>query len=109
MLLPGLLFAQVGKIAGKVVDRETKEPLIGANVIIEGTTLGASTDLNGNYVILNVPPGVYTLKASYVGYQTITIRNVRVTVGLTTEVNFEMRNLKQDLPRAGGQIEVEFT
>ncbi len=90
LILPGLLLAQVGKIAGKVVDRETKEPLIGANVIIEGTTLGASTDINGNYVILNVPPGIYTLKASYVGYQTITIRNVRVTVGLTTEVNFEL-------------------
>ncbi|CUS92585.1 Domain of unknown function (DUF4480), partial [Candidatus Kryptonium thompsonii] len=48
------ILAQVGKIAGKVVDMETKEPLIGANVIIEGTLLGASTDLNGNYVILTV-------------------------------------------------------
>ena len=90
LILPGLILAQVCKIAGKVVDMETKEPLIGANVIIEGTLLGASTDLNGNYVILNVPPGIYTVKASYVGYQTITVRNVRVTVGLTTEVNFEL-------------------
>ncbi|MCS7228771.1 MAG: TonB-dependent receptor [Candidatus Kryptonium sp.] len=83
-------FAQYGKIAGRVVDRETKEPLIGANVIIVGTTLGAATDMEGRYVILNVPPGVYDVRASYVGYQDETKRGIRVIAGLTAEVNFEL-------------------
>jgi len=63
-LLTQFAFAQYGKISGKVVDKETKEPLIGASVVIQGTTLGAATDINGNYVILNVPAGVYTVVAS---------------------------------------------
>ncbi len=85
-----LAIAQYGKIAGKVVDRETKEPLPGASVIIQGTTLGAAADANGNYVILNVPAGVYTVTASYVGYQSVTVTGVQVIAGLTRELNFEL-------------------
>lgn len=91
LILPALLFAgTTGKIKGKVVDRESKEPLPGANVLVEGTTLGASTDLNGEYVILNVPVGGYTVKATFIGYRTVTVSNVRVSVDLTTELNFDM-------------------
>jgi outer membrane receptor protein involved in Fe transport len=91
LLLPGLLLAgTTGKIKGKVVDRETKEPLPGANVVVDGTTLGASSDLNGEYVILNVPVGGYTLKCTFIGYRTVTVSNVRVSVDLTTDLNFEM-------------------
>jgi len=57
-----------GKITGKVVDKETNEPLSGANVIVEGTSLGAATDTIGTYLILRVPPGKYTLVASMIGY-----------------------------------------
>jgi outer membrane receptor protein involved in Fe transport len=91
LLLPGLLLAgTTGKIKGKVTDRETKEPLPGANVVVDGTTLGASSDLNGEFVILNVPVGGYALKCTFIGYRTVTISNVRVSVDLTTEQNFEM-------------------
>lgn len=91
LILPALLFAgTTGKIKGKVVDRETKEPLPGANILVEGTTLGASTDLNGEYIILNVPVGGYTLKATFIGYRTVTVSNLRVSVDLTTELNFDM-------------------
>jgi outer membrane receptor protein involved in Fe transport len=91
LILPALVFAgTTGKIKGKVVDRETKEPLPGANILVEGTTLGASTDLNGEYVILNVPVGGYTVKATFIGYRTVTVSNVRVSVDLTTELNFDM-------------------
>ncbi|MGB6067422.1 MAG: carboxypeptidase-like regulatory domain-containing protein, partial [Desulfomonilaceae bacterium] len=66
------LFAgTTGKIAGKVIDAKTKEPMIGVNVLIVGTTMGAATDVSGNYFILNIPPGVYELKASTVGYGSV--------------------------------------
>ena len=58
------VMAQVGKISGVVRDASTSEVLIGANVLIEGTTIGAATNVEGYYVILNVPPGSYNLRAS---------------------------------------------
>jgi outer membrane receptor protein involved in Fe transport len=91
LILPALLLAgTTGKIKGKVVDRENGEALPGANVTVEGTSLGAAADLNGEFVILNVPVGGYTLKSSFIGYRTVTISNIRVNVDLTTEVNFAM-------------------
>ncbi len=80
-----------GKIMGVVRDADTGEPLIGVNVIVEGTTLGAATDMDGTYVILNVPPGVYTLTFNYIGYQTVHIKNVRVNVDFTTRVDQKMK------------------
>ena len=77
-----------GKIAGKVVEKSTGETLPGANVVIEGTTLGAVTDPDGNYFIINVPPGSYTVNASMVGYHKAIQTNVRVFIDLTTTVNF---------------------
>ena len=77
-----------GKIAGKVVDKSTGETLPGANVVIAGTTLGAVTDADGNYFIINVPPGSYGVSASMVGYHKATQADVRVFIDLTTTVNF---------------------
>ncbi len=79
-----------GKIAGKVTDKNTGESLIGANVIITGTTMGAAADVDGNFSILNVPPGEYTLKASMVGYSPYTVIEVRVFIDITTNVNIEL-------------------
>lgn len=90
LLLPALLFAQTGKIKGQVVDRETGDALPGANVVIAGTSLGAAADINGDFFILNVPPGDYALKASFIGYRDVTITNVVVNIDLTTTINFEM-------------------
>ena len=87
-----LASAQYGKISGMITDQETKEPLIGANVLVEGTTYGAATDINGGYVILNVPAGTYTVKASYIGYQTITITNVKVLADLTRDIDIKLSN-----------------
>ena len=80
--------SQTGKIVGKVTDYQTGEELFGANILIEGTNTGAATDKNGYYFILNITPGVYTLKARYIGYAEQIISNVRVYLGLTTEINF---------------------
>ena len=79
-----------GKIRGKVVDKESKEALVGANVSIEGTTYGAATNVDGEYLIFNVPVGTYTLKATFVGYGTVTISNTRVNNDLTTTTDFTM-------------------
>ena len=87
---PILLFSQTGKIVGKVLDKESGEALIGANVLIEGTNLGAATDVSGDYVILNIPPGSYTITAKYIGFRDVRIENIKVSVNLTTEANFDL-------------------
>ena len=84
------IFAQVGKITGVVKDASTGEALIGANVLIEGTTIGAATNLDGYFVILNISPGTYNLKASMVGYAPSVYQDIRVSIDQTTEVNFNL-------------------
>jgi len=91
VLLPAMLvWGAGGRIKGKVTDKSTGEPLVAANVIIVGTSFGAATDANGEFIILNLQPGVYTVKASYLGYHSLTIKNVRVSEGLTTDLNFQL-------------------
>jgi len=80
----------VGKISGTISDRETGDPLPGVNVMIEGTYLGSSTDIDGYFVILNVPVGRHSLTAKYIGYQDMIIRDVAVSVDLTSKVSFEL-------------------
>jgi outer membrane receptor protein involved in Fe transport len=97
-LVPGLLFsAGKGKISGKVVDAGTGEALVGANVVVAGTSMGAATNTVGEFTILNVEPGTYTLKATYISYQQITVSNVRVNADLTTTQDFS-------LPAEGVQV-----
>ncbi|MCP4414146.1 MAG: TonB-dependent receptor plug domain-containing protein, partial [Gammaproteobacteria bacterium] len=79
-----------GKIAGIVTDEETGDPLVGVNIVIDGFNLGAATDADGEYYILNIHPGVYTVKAFYIGYNTYVIEDVRIQVDLTTTVSFEL-------------------
>jgi outer membrane receptor protein involved in Fe transport len=92
LLLSTSLFAQtgVGKMSGKVLDADTKEPLIGANIILLNTNLGAATDIDGNYFILNITPGTYEVKVSYVGYAPKTIQEVRVVANITYELDVEL-------------------
>jgi len=90
ILIPGVVLAQSGKIRGTVIDEQTKEPLIGAAVTINGTSYGSASDIDGTFQILNIPVGTYSIKASYVGYRAITITNVRVNANLTSEANFKL-------------------
>ncbi len=76
-----------GKLAGRVTAKESGEPLIGANVMIEGSVLGAATDLDGNFYILQIPPGTYSIRFSMIGYQSLVINDVRMMVDLTTTAN----------------------
>ena len=79
-----------GKIAGTVKDAKTGDAIIGANVIIEGTTLGAAANIDGYYVILNVPPGKYNVVASAVGYTREVLTGVSVSIDLTTTLDIKM-------------------
>ena len=83
-----LVAGTTGKIAGKVVDQETGEPLIGCNIIVSETALGSATNLDGSYFILNVPPGRYTLTASMIGYGSVQMNNLNVIVDLTAKADF---------------------
>ncbi len=84
------LAGNTGKLSGVVRDAETKEPLVGVNIVLVGTTLGGSTDANGAYFVNNVPPGVYEVRVSMIGYQAVTYENVRIMVDVTTELNAEL-------------------
>lgn len=79
-----------GKIAGKVLDAETNEALPGANVTVEGTNMGDATDLQGEYQVLNLPPGEYTLVVSMMGYTTQRIQGLQVRIDLTTSQNVKL-------------------
>ena len=60
--------AAFGTIVGRVVDRATGDPLPGANVMIQGTSIGVSTDLDGKFSMKNIPTGRQTIRVTYVGY-----------------------------------------
>jgi outer membrane receptor protein involved in Fe transport len=96
LVLATILFASAGvaqstgKIAGTVKDKGTGEALVGANVAVKGTPLGASTDIEGHFFILRVPPGTHDLTISSVGYQGITLKGVRVQVDLTAEIQVKL-------------------
>jgi outer membrane receptor protein involved in Fe transport len=76
-----------GKISGRVLDKSSKEPIISANVVIVGTKFGASTDADGYYNIINIPPGNYVLEFRLIGYHTYTVKEVLVTVDRTTKID----------------------
>ncbi|MBC8184610.1 carboxypeptidase-like regulatory domain-containing protein, partial [candidate division KSB1 bacterium] len=86
-------FAQTnGKIAGAISDANDNSPLVGANILIVGTTMGAATSMDGSFYIINVPPGTYSVRIQMMGYQTVVVENVRVSVNRTVEI---YRKLKE--------------
>jgi len=100
ILLPFVLFAgTTGKIAGIVTDKETGEALPGVNILISGGGLntGAATNTDGYYSIINVPVGDYELRATYMGKKTIVIKDLHVSLDLTTEYNLELENSTLDM------------
>ena len=79
-----------GKLSGTIKDAQTGEILIGANILLEGTNLGAASNTNGEFVILNIPPGKYNVQASYLGYETFIIQEVTIIVDQTTQLDVEL-------------------
>ncbi len=81
------ILAQTGSITGHVYDKESKSTLIGTNIIIKGTSLGAASDLDGKYTIRDVPEGKQTIVVSYIGYNSLTVE-VTVPANKTLQQNF---------------------
>lgn len=82
--------ATTGKIYGQVTDKETGYPLPSATVLILGTNRGAAADIDGRYLILNVPAGVYTLRFQIIGYGDLSVSDVKVIVGSSVELNVQL-------------------
>jgi len=80
-----------GKIIGSINDGTSGDPLAGANILIEGTYLGASTDQNGDFDIIYVPPGNYVVTVQMIGYETVAVQDVRVSVNRSATVNVTIK------------------
>lgn len=94
-----------GKISGTVTDNETGEPIPGVNVIIRETGLGAATNLDGFYVINNIPPGQYNVTFSAVGYQKKEFVGVKVSVDFTTKIDVKLSESSVELEAVVVQAE----
>ncbi|HEX7069437.1 MAG TPA: carboxypeptidase-like regulatory domain-containing protein, partial [Rhodothermales bacterium] len=90
LVAPDALAQGRGKIAGTVTDAATGDPLPGVNVIIDGTTMGAVTDMDGDYFIANLETGTYDVRASFVGYSPVLVQGVSVSNDRTTDVDFSL-------------------
>ena len=90
ILAVGQTHAQTGKIMGRVFVKGTGEALMGTNIIVVTTNMGAASDTEGYYVILNIPPGVYTIRGRMMGYATINLENVKVSINQTTILDIPM-------------------
>ena len=89
-LISGLYGQTSGKIKGVVTDADG-QPLVGVNILIGGTDLGAATDENGEYFVINVRAGIYSVTAQYIGYASETREDVRITVDRSIDVNFTLQ------------------
>lgn len=86
----GIAFADTGTIRGTIKDAKTKDPLIGATVMVDGTQIGAAADVDGSFVLNNVPAGNHKVIISFVSYKTKEIPDVRVESGNTTVIDTEL-------------------
>jgi hypothetical protein len=84
-------FAQEnGSLFGKIVDSSTGEELIGVNIFLEGTTIGAASDLEGNYNIKSIPPASYTLIASMIGYSKLSVTQLEIKPGENKKLDLSL-------------------
>ncbi|MFC1569276.1 TonB-dependent receptor domain-containing protein [bacterium] len=85
------LAGTTGKISGRVIDKETGDPLPGANILVVGTTLGAAADMDGRYNILHIPPGLQAVQVTVIGYAKVLLNDVRVRIDQTARIDIEMQ------------------
>ena len=81
-----------GKIVGRIIDQDTLEPLIGANIILLNTDYGTASDINGDFFLINIPSGSYRLSLTMIGYKKTLVDDVLVSVNRTTPINLSMRS-----------------
>ena len=89
----GLILSQTtGKISGYVIDADSSNPIVGANIVIKDTSLGTASDEDGIFYIINLSPGTYTVECSVIGYERKIIEDLRVSVNRTTPLKIELDN-----------------
>ncbi len=99
LVIPGLLMAGItGKVAGRVTDDASRQPLPGVNVIIQGTDIGTATEADGSFSLANVPVGTYKVEFSMLGYQTVVVSGVSVTADKVTSVNAKLKLGSIEMP-----------
>ena len=90
IILDPIFGGTTGKLAGTITSGLDNGPLIGANIIIENTNLGTPTDLNGDYVILNISPGKYNVTIRMIGYEVKKYENIRISIDKTTRLSAKL-------------------
>ncbi len=88
---------QSGTISGTVIDKTTQRPIEFCTIALEGTSYGASTDINGAFIITEIPPKTYNVEISYLGYTTKKLFNVVITSGNEYNVTIELEPSVQEL------------
>ena len=87
-----ILFAQTtGKVSGVIFDEATGDPLQGANIFLVNTSLGAASGEDGSFYILNIPPGLYTIRVQMIGYEAFVLKNARISVNRTFEITAKLK------------------
>ena len=92
-----LLAGTTGKIRGKVIDSTTNNPLVGCNIFLESTNYGTSSDIDGDFLILNIPAGLYTMQVSMIGYDLFVMQNIEINIDLTTTINVSLNESSLEL------------
>lgn len=103
-IIPSIMLAQSGSIKGKVFDKTTSEDLFGANILVKGTSLGSASDMEGNYIIRNIPVGKYTIEISYIGYNTQSLEvNIVENKTLAQDFYLEFKTIESGTVTVTGQ------
>ena len=92
LLLSNILSAgTTGKLLGRVANIDTGEPIENVTIIIVEKQMGTTTDSKGRFMIINIPPGIYSVRAQMMGYQSVTQTDVKISLDLTTTLNFKLK------------------
>jgi len=97
---------QAGSMVGHVINFSTKEPIVSATIVIQGTTIGAATDIEGNFSIKNVSVGTYNIRASALGFQPMVKTDVVISVGKPADVHFAL--MESSLELEGVTVTTEY-
>ena len=79
-----------GKISGVVTDKSSSDPLPGTNVYLINTSYGTASDNAGRFTMINIPPGKYALKVDMIGYRSVQVDELIVSVNRTSSIDIEM-------------------
>jgi hypothetical protein len=91
------LMAQGGVIEGVVTDAKTKETMVGATIVIEGTSIGTTANLNGEYRLTNVPEGEVNLRVSFISYEPVVVEKIKIARGGVVQIDVKMEPVSQTL------------